>query len=369
MQQTKLIDEASRTLGKGSAARILVGFDGFVDEIFHLVDERTGADAFRRMESMTTLSERIAQAAGLSANIEMVSQRVKLGGNGPIMANAMATFGHHVTYVGALGKPDIHPVFESFVATCDRTFSIADPAHTDALEFHDGKVMLGKMKTLAEVTWENLLAVLPRESLRDLLAQSNLIACLNWTMLPHMNGIYRGMTEVLGEIDARPLVMIDLTDPRKRSNQDIAAALSLLRDMQAHADVILGMNENESSQVAAVSGIDGSKDLLYRVEGVRDHLGLSLAVIHPTDSAYAATAGGAWHVHGPFTAAPNLTTGAGDVFNSGFCQGLLAGCSPAQALACGVCASGFYVRQCRSATRDELVSFMTDWAATDCGAI
>ena len=369
MQQTRLIGEASRILGEGSAARILVGFDGFVDEIFHLVDERTGADSFQRMNSMTTLSERIADAAGLSTNIEMVSQGVKLGGNGPILANAMTRFGHRVTYVGALGKPEIHPVFETFVEECDRVISIADPAYTDALEFHDGKVMFGKMNTLAEVTWESFLAVLPRDGLRDLLAESDLLACLNWTMLPYMNGIYKGMADLLGEIDARPKVLIDLTDPRKRSDDDIVAAVSLLQDMQAHADVILGMNENESSQVATVLGIDGSKDILYRTEAVREHLGISLAVVHPIGSAYAANENGAWHVHGPFTATPKLTTGAGDVFNSGFCQGLLSGCTPVQALACGVCASGFYVRQCRSATRDELLSFMTDWAATDCGSI
>ena len=35
--------------------------------------------------------------------------------------------------------------------------SIGQPAHTDALEFEDGKLMLGKLSPLGEVTWDNLI--------------------------------------------------------------------------------------------------------------------------------------------------------------------------------------------------------------------
>ena len=72
----------------------------------------------------------------------MVTQR-KLGGNGPIMANALACLGLHVTYLGCLGYPEIDPVFRDF-ATRATVRSIAEAGHTDALEFDDGKLMLGK---------------------------------------------------------------------------------------------------------------------------------------------------------------------------------------------------------------------------------
>ena len=89
------------------------------------------------------LSTRLAGAAGKSTNIELVNQVTKLGGNGPIMANALASFGIAVTYIGNLGYPTLHPVFEPFAKVAE-VHSIAEPGHTDALEFEDGKIMLGK---------------------------------------------------------------------------------------------------------------------------------------------------------------------------------------------------------------------------------
>ena len=54
-----------------------------------------------------------------------IRQRTKLGGNGPIMANALAGLGVKVTYVGALGYPTLHPVFNDFAQHAD-VHSIAE---------------------------------------------------------------------------------------------------------------------------------------------------------------------------------------------------------------------------------------------------
>src|SRR6478672_11744896 len=94
--------------------KAFVGLDGFVDEIVHAVDKRENAQEYTRLPTIASFAGRIAGAAGRSTNIEMVIQRTKLGGNGPIMANALATLGLKTTYVGALGYPNLHPVFEPF---------------------------------------------------------------------------------------------------------------------------------------------------------------------------------------------------------------------------------------------------------------
>src|SRR5690349_5213906 len=70
-----------------------IGLDGFVDEIIHLVDVRHNAESFDRIPTIANFAERLAAAAGKSTNIEGVVQRVKLGGNGPIMANALSRLG------------------------------------------------------------------------------------------------------------------------------------------------------------------------------------------------------------------------------------------------------------------------------------
>src|SRR3954464_15257999 len=74
-----------------------VGLDGFVDEILHVVDKRESADKYLRLPTIAQLAERLAGAAGRSTNVELVGQLTKLGGNGPIMANALASFGLKVT--------------------------------------------------------------------------------------------------------------------------------------------------------------------------------------------------------------------------------------------------------------------------------
>src|SRR5258707_3441344 len=86
------LDEA-----KGLTA--FIGLDGFVDEILHVVDKRDSAEKYARLPTISRLAERLAVAAGSSANVELVTQLVKLGGNGPIIANALSVLCLHVTYL------------------------------------------------------------------------------------------------------------------------------------------------------------------------------------------------------------------------------------------------------------------------------
>ena len=89
-----------------SRLHAFVGLDGFVDEIIHVVDKRESAESFQRLATISKFSERLAAAAGKSTNIELVNRRTKLGGNGPIMANALARFGINST-LGVAGLFDV----------------------------------------------------------------------------------------------------------------------------------------------------------------------------------------------------------------------------------------------------------------------
>jgi len=347
---------------------VLIGFDGFVDEIIRLVDTRQGQHDFSPIPTISAFGERVSAAAGLSCNIEMVTEQIKLGGNGPIMANNLVEQGYGITYCGALGaNGNLHPVFEDFVARCRKAITLAEPGHSEALEFDDGKVIMGKMTQLADVNWESVLEQVSEEELKKILSSMDLIGCVNWTMLPNMNSILIGLGGLLAQREQRAKLFIDLTDPKKRSKEDITDVLKILSEIQSGVDVVLGLNENESVQVAHVLfGFEGD-DLTTRAQKIRTELGLSQVVIHPTHSAVAASAEGVWMVEGPYTPKPKLTTGAGDNFNAGYCTGLLTGLDPQACLMTGVCSSGFYVRNCRSATRPELSAFARTWADADCG--
>src|SRR5258708_7893092 len=181
------LDEA-----KGLTA--FIGLDGFVDEILHVVDKRESAEKYARLPTISRLAERLAGAAGRSANVELVSQLVKLGGNGPIMANALASLGLKVTYLGNLGYPNLHPVVADF-ATRAEVCSIAEPGYTDALEFEDGKVMLVKHQSLRQMNWENIKSRFGQEKFAALLGKSDLVGFVNWTMLTAMSDIWSAVLQ------------------------------------------------------------------------------------------------------------------------------------------------------------------------------
>ena len=173
---------------------VLLGFDGFVDSIIDVVDKRHDKDRYERLTTIGELGRKITAAAGQSSNYELVVKLEKLGGNGPIMANAMAAFGLPVTYIGALGYPDVDPVF-SELAQRSRVISVAGPGRTDALEFADGKLMLGKLQTLKDVNWARMEAVAGADELLNLFRQARLLGMVNWTMLPYLSNVWQHLVD------------------------------------------------------------------------------------------------------------------------------------------------------------------------------
>ena len=363
---TSLPKRTASLLKQGAArkrTKALVGFDGFVDTILHVVKTRSSAANYERFESMAEWSQHIAAASGLSANFEFVPQVVKLGGNGPIMANALDQFGFAVTSIGALGEPAVHPVFADFAKRA-RVIPIAEPGCTDAIEFADGKLLCGKLTSLRDVNWRNLVKHIPEARLAALLSESDLIAMVNWTMLSELTGIFRNLlTRILPKVKGgRRWIFFDLADPAKRARADLKNVLRLIGRYERHARVIFGMNLGEARQVAEVLGLgeieESGEAVAHAASGIRRALGVDTVVIHPMRFAAAADAGGAVHVTGPLTLKPKITTGAGDHFNAGFCLGRIRGLGLAESLQAGVATSGHYVRSGKSPSLETLVRFL-----------
>ena len=367
MKQKSLPQQVLQSLQGASGtlleSKALVGLDGFVDTILHVVDKRESAVRFTRLTQMGEFASRIKAAAGLSANMERVTEMLKLGGNGPIMANALGSFGAPITYIGNLGKPFIHPVFEKFSKSAT-VYSVAEPGYTDAIEFDDGKLMFGKHESLKEINWATLLKHLPEEKIVKIFSQSSLIALVNWTMLPHMSAIFQKiLTRIAPKLKGpKRHIFFDLADPAKRTRDDIAGALALIGKFQKYFHVTLGLNLRESEQIGSVLGISLQENhgeaVAEHASKIRAKLGISTVVIHPTAFAAAADSSGATFVAGPFTARPKITTGAGDHFNAGFCIGRVLGCDLAQSLQIGVATSGVYVRHAKSPSLNDLRKFL-----------
>ncbi len=344
---------------------VLLGFDGFVDSIIAVVDKRHDLKRYDPVVTIEHFGKKITAAAGMSSNYEMLVTLEKLGGNGPIMANAMVAFGLPVTYIGAVGNPMIHPVFAPMAAKA-RVIGIATPGMTDALEFEDGKLLLGKYDWLGNVNWKSIEKALGKDQLTKLIAQAKFLGMVNWTMMPGLSDVWAHLATALPKISKqRKTIFIDLADPEKRTLNDLRDALKLCGKLQKVADVMLGLNLKEATQVAAVLGIDTGKDPESIIEtlavNIRAKVGVQTVVIHPRKSAAAARLVNgkveSAHFQGPFVAKPKLSTGAGDNFNAGFCLGVLAGLPLEQCLCVGTGTSGYYVRNVGSPTLAQLAKF------------
>ncbi|MDB6040667.1 MAG: hypothetical protein JWM99_4508 [Verrucomicrobiales bacterium] len=343
-----------------------VGFDGFVDEIVQAVDKRESALSYQRLPVISDFSDRIAAASGRSTNIELVNQLIKLGGNGPIMANALAALGLKVNYLGALGYPQLHPVFRGFSQSAD-VFSIAEPGHTDAVEFEDGKVMLVKSVSLNEITWPNIKERFGAERFGALFGNCDLVAFVNWTMIPFMSDIWQSLIdELCPHLEGpRRTIFFDLADPEKRPLEDISRALALMLKFQEHFDVILGLNEKEACEIGVVLGlkerpstVDGLCELALEIQA---RVPVETLVVHPVTYALAVTDATVSVIEGPKVRKPLITTGAGDHFNSGFCLGKLLGLTDSESLLTGVTTSGFYVGNAKTPGIPDLSRMMQHW--------
>jgi sugar/nucleoside kinase (ribokinase family) len=224
------------------------------------------------------------------------------------------------------------------------------------------------------VTWDRLLEKVGLSAIVAMVEESRLLGIVNWSLQGGVPGIWHGlMREVFPKVSATPRrVFIDLSDPAKRTDSDIAEALEQLKALEAVANVsvTLGLNLSEAQRISSVLRLDAFADhamasqgtvVRHAAECIRERLELDCIVIHPREGAGAANAAGqsAWF-EGPFTAQPKLSTGAGDHFNGGFAFGQVHGLTLEESLATGCGVSGAYVRDAQSPTRERLVAFLSD---------
>ena len=361
--EASIKEEIAKAKEKINELSAFVGFDGFVDKIVSPVDKVDYENNLKHLiPTITDFANRVASAAGKSANIELSEKLDKLGGNGPIMANAQLSLGLGVRYVGALGATDIHPLFKDF-SKATQAVSLADPGVTHALEFEDGKIMLGTMQSLEDVNYENLINKVGKNELIEIFENADSISLVSWTMLTKLTEVFKQLTKnILPKLSKKKYFFFDLADPEKRTDSEILEVLNLLKDFEPYGKVVLGLNLRESSQVANLLKIDDQdEDLSLRAKAIKEALSVNCVVIHPVESAHCASDEGTFNLVGPYCEKPKITTGGGDHFNAGFITAKLLGLSDLASLAVAVSTSGYYVRNAQSPTYQNIIDFVNSY--------
>jgi sugar/nucleoside kinase (ribokinase family) len=360
----------------------LIGFDGFLDSILDVVDVRRDMtpEGYEPIRTIEHFARRIGAASGKSMNLELVEREERWGGNGPLLAGVLGRLGAPVTYIGAVGgggnPPSdgrLHPAYAEFATRCRRVVPIAPPARTRALEFSDGKVMLNEPRNVQEVTWLRVLESVGGEAgIIEHLRDVQLLGIVNWSLMGGVEGILRGLEGILPRLSAgvKRRIFIDLTDPAKRTDQDIAGILSLLARLNRRAPVTLGLNIAEAERIARVaqvrvpSSLAGLNDeqLCSAAAALLIGLNLDCLVVHRHRSAVAAVAAGGSTegatFAGPFVARPRISTGAGDHFNGGFALAQILDMPLAECLAVGCAVAGLYVREAQAPGLRRLLDFL-----------
>jgi hypothetical protein len=350
---------------------IFLGFDAFIDQILHVVDKRSSSTQFTAIQAIPDLAERIAKAAGKSANIELVLERSKLGGNSAIMGCSLGCLGQEVHYAGTIGvqgERRVDPLFQPLEEACHSIMNLGPASTSLALEFEDGKLILGLHENILRFELKQILSYQSVEAWHALFQRMEMVAFLNWTMTLTMDEMIR---ELLLNFkgDKKPKLFIDLADPAKRSKEDIKGLLGLLSQATKQGyQLILSVNESELIQLSDLVEVKDVGTLPYweglnsRTEALARAIGAHLVSVHILKGAFAydLSLQRSCFVQGPYCQKPLITTGGGDHFNAGLSSGILMGLGLEESLALGCANSGFYVRHGHSPKWNQLWSWIME---------
>lgn len=345
-----------------------VGLDGYVDRIQKVVRAQQGSES-AYFDTLPDLAARIQQAAGKSAQLELVNQTVKAGGNAPIMAHALGTLGLPNYCLGNFGEDTIHPVFKTMSDNC-QLLSLGKPAETNALEFDDGKLILSELSTFSRLDWAFVQQKFSVRQLIDRMNKCEMIALVDWCNLPLATDVWQGiLKDVLPGLDDthQRQFFFDLADPSKKSEAEILQVLEVISEYSAYGEVTLGLNENEAHRLAQVLFSREGKNLSpgMALEEISQFIfikmSVSLLLVHPLDSVVVVSREGVQRIRGRLVKKPLISTGGGDNLNAGFCFGRLMGCNPKVAAVLGMATSGAYVQYGQSPHRQDLKNYLEQW--------
>jgi hypothetical protein len=345
---------------------VTTGFDGFVDTVVRILKQKDDAATPVFFKTIDEFGTYIVEKQNNSFSLEIEDISTKLGGNMPILSNALGLLGFKVNCIGALGYPEIHAAFKNMPENC-QLYSFTNPGISTAYEFNNGKMMLAQNGLLNTLDWNAIKQILGLDVLKKVYGETDLMCILNWSEIDTSTSIWRGiLNDILPFCPKKTktrTIFFDLSDCSNRSNAQIKEALDLMLDFAHYGKVVLSLNKNEarhlfqvlydSPQINANFGFTG--------ELILEKLPIDTILLHSAKESFAITKTTTFRFDNPFfNDNPLLSTGAGDNFNAGYCAALLLGLTIEPALLFANAVSALYVQSGKSPALEEVIMFLEE---------
>jgi hypothetical protein len=356
----KILEVLERAMKSGSSITAAAGFDVVVDHVVRAVKQKSGQLPGTYFETIEEFGSYLISKKNMSCSIELELQQEKIGGNMAIFANSLGTLGVKTHCIGSMGYPKIDPVFKNMNDNC-MLHSVCRTGQCNALEFHDGKVMLSSMDNLKEMTWDMIAGRMNREELIGYFRDSRLIALLNWSELAEATALFQAVYDNCikgGKKEKNKWLLLDLSDASRKSGEELVQILRLGEAFAEYRTTVFSMNENEARLIYKALFHREGKSRREMGQEISRRLSIDYLILHLPHCAYGYTKGIMVKEEGYYTPVPKLSTGGGDNFNAGLCFGLLQGLPLAESLRLGNATSGYYVRTGESPDVYRLYEFM-----------
>ncbi|MFO8027223.1 MAG: carbohydrate kinase family protein [Opitutales bacterium] len=339
---------------------ILLGCDGFVDETYEIVEERTSQTNYTAMKQLKHFGELLVARADGGVGVELVWKRRCEGGCGINTGRIAACLGIKPILPGLYGDKEIDSAFEEFKDSCE-LLSLGDPALTIALEFPDGKVLMSDLKAVSNLTWADVQKRLGEAKLKEIFADLDILGLGYWSLTANFDDIFRGFMAQCAHDNPPKRMFFDFADIKKKSSEAFKKSLELISSYNAKIPNTLSLNEHEVLELFTRVGMEQPplepEAIANALKVARETIGFDELVVHTPDfgAASSASDGEAYALQERQTDVVRLA-GAGDSFNGGYLCASLGDLPLKERLVIANAATAFFVTHATGPTREQLIA-------------
>ena len=242
-------------------SNIVVGIDGYVDEVWLIVESRKSSDDFKIFEKMSGYANAILTRGTGGMSFEIISKRRTYGGFTANTGQAAGQLCGSLTMLGMFGaNGGIDPVFKGF---CDNytVHSIGEPIITTIYEFTDGKIMQSQNEGARERYWDQIVNAVTCAGLKQAYGEADVVGFGYFSQeKSSFEGILEKLIDNFLEKGKCHRIVMDFANIQHLSKERLLDALQTLAVLNKRVPISLSLNEHEGKIIFSYKNRDFAWD-------------------------------------------------------------------------------------------------------------